>query len=147
MKVVLLHDVVKLGKVNSIVEVNDGYAKNFLFKKKLAVPYNETTNRQLQQRLDYINKTHDLKISEAISLKEKIEKIELNFFLQVNNQQKAFGSVDKKQILNELNKQNIKIDKISLPGKIKLDIGHYKLKLIIFENITAILKVNIMGKK
>lgn len=111
MEVILLKDVKKQGKAGDIINVSDGYAKNFLIAKGLAEP-------AVKQNLLQLQKTKSLKIKQdkellkkSEILKEKLEKIVLNFKLKVNKE-KVFGAVTSKQIVEKLdNEYNIFIDK------------------------------------
>ena len=145
MKVVLIRDVANLGKANAVVEVRDGYAKNFLFKNNLAVPYTDATKKQLQTRLDAIAQKHDIDLTQAIVLKNQLDQLTLEFELQLNNQQKAFGSINNKQILDELQSRQILLDKAMLPENLKLNIGNHEVKVRIFETVVATLKVIVKG--
>ena len=145
MKVVLIRDVANLGKANAVVEVRDGYAKNFLFKNNLAVPYTDATKKQLQTRLDAIAQKHDIDLTQATVLKNQLDQLTLEFELQLNNQQKAFGSINNKQILDELQSRQILLDKAMLPENLKLNIGNHEVKVRIFESIVATLKVIVKG--
>ena len=145
MKVILIQEVKGLGKKNQIVEVNDGYYKNFLARKKLAVIYTEAAAKQLQQDLNDISKKHDAQINEAKKLKDKIEKVELQFELS-SKEGKAFGSISQKQIIEALAQQQIKITKYMFDNYEPLKLGKFEITLNLFETIKAKLKIYIKEK-
>ena len=123
MKVILLQDVKGTGKKNELVNVSDGFARNFLFTKKLAV---EATVDNMQ-KLKEFNASQDLKkqkeIANAKELAERIEKLILHIKVKSGETGKIFGGVTSAQIVDELKKQNgIDVDKkkVQLDETIKL---------------------------
>lgn len=112
MKVILLSDVKKVGKKGEIVEVSDGYGRNFLLNKKLAV----LATKKSMEILDEQNLQHDLeekqKEADAQALKQKLTKITLEFHVKTGEGGRVFGSVSTKQIVEQLQRVHaIKIEK------------------------------------
>lgn len=145
MKVILLQDVKGTGKKNQLVNVSDGYARNFLFVKKLAI---EATVDNVQ-KLKEFNFSQDLKkqkeIENANELAKKIESIKLHVKVKSGETGKIFGGVTSSQIADELkNQADIEIDKkkVVLDEPIKL-LGAYTVTLKLYEGITAKLQVNV----
>ena len=145
MKVILLQDVKGTGKKNQLVNVSDGYARNFLFIKKLAV---EATTDNLQ-KLKEFNASQDLKkqkeIEAAKELAKKIEEIQIIIKAKSGETGKIFGGITSANISEELKKQhNINVDKkkIMLDEPIKL-LGNYTVNMKLYEEINAKLKVNV----
>lgn len=145
MKVILLQDVKGTGKKNQLVNVSDGYARNFLFTKKLAV---EATTDNLQ-KLKEFNASQDLKkqkeIEDAKELAKKIEEIQITIKAKSGETGKIFGGITSANISEELKKQhNINVDKkkIMLDEPIKL-LGNYTVNMKLYEGINAKLKVNV----
>lgn len=145
MKVILLQDVKGTGKKNQLVNVSDGYARNFLFTKKLAV---EATVDNLQ-KLKEFNASQDLKkqreIENAKELAKKIETIKISVKVKSGDTGKIFGGVTSANISDELKKQhNIDVDKkrILLEEPIKI-LGAYTVNIKLYEGINAKLKVNV----
>lgn len=108
MKVIIIKDC-KDGKVNQIVDVSDGYAKNFLIKNKLALPVNANTKNALDKKIKEIKELNDQNIAAASKLKKELEEVKLSFLLKSTNLV-VHGSVSKKQIINELSRLGFKID-------------------------------------
>ena len=145
MKVILLQDVKGTGKKNQLVNVSDGYARNFLFTKKLAV---EATVDNLQ-KLKEFNASQDLKkqreIENAKELAKKIETIKISVKVKSGDTGKIFGGVTSANISDELKKQHsIDVDKkkILLEEPIKI-LGAYTVNIKLYEGINAKLKVNV----
>ena len=112
MQVILLSDVKKVGKKGELVNVSDGYARNFLIKQKLAVPATERSREILAIQ------QHDKELEEAAlkakaeEVKAQLEKITLEFKVKTGEGGRVFGSVSTKQIGEELQKKHsITVDK------------------------------------
>lgn len=131
MKVILLTGVAKIGKKDEIKEVNSGYAQNFLFPRKLAIPATDSAIKSLQTKL--ANKEAENKIQDSlfeelvISLKDK----EFIVKRKANEKGHLFSKVDKPEIIETLNKEtHASIDEsmIILDEPIK-QTGDYKIKI------------------
>ena len=83
-KAILLQDVKNLGKKNQVVQVSEGYFRNFLSKNKLAVLASKTANQHLEKDLAELQKLEDANIDNANKLKAKIEAVTLNFKLTLS---------------------------------------------------------------
>lgn len=112
MQVILLSDVKKVGKKGEMVEVSDGYARNFLIKQKLAVAATERSKEILAiQQHDKALEEAALK-AKAEEVKAELETITLEFKVKTGEGGRVFGSVSSKQVCEELlKKHNIKVDK------------------------------------
>ncbi|MEF9920883.1 MAG: 50S ribosomal protein L9 [Erysipelotrichaceae bacterium] len=146
MKVILLSDVKKLGKKGEMVQVADGYARNFLFAKKLAV---EATKHSLEI-LDEQNLQDELKEKEnkemAEKLKVEIEKITLEFKLKTGKDGRVFGSISTKQVAEQLAKDYaINIDKRKFIDTAHIDsLGITLVKSDLYRNqVIATIKVHV----
>ncbi|OAB48741.1 50S ribosomal protein L9 [Mycoplasmopsis gallinarum] len=144
MKIILIKDC-KDGKANTIIEVANGYGTNFLVVKGFGVPYNEKTKRELDKRLSNLVANEMEVRNEAHALQRKIEQITLKFVLDghIDNNQNLIvnGSISTKDILKELNKLDVHLDKYAL-GKIHLiSAGTHNVVVNLYKDITSILKV------
>ncbi|NLC96791.1 MAG: 50S ribosomal protein L9 [Erysipelotrichaceae bacterium] len=111
MKVILLNDVKKVGKKGDVVEVADGYARNFLIAKGYAVQETTTSKKILEiQKGEEAENQAELK-KEAENLKNKLENLVVEFKVRSGKEGKVFGSISTKQIVEELSKMGIKVDK------------------------------------
>ena len=147
MKVILTQDIKGIGKKDEIINANDGYARNFLFPKKMAVEVNAQNMSLLQGRKDSANYKKEQKKENAINIKDKLSKIMLTIKVKAGENGKIFGSITSKEISTELkNQYKIEIDKkkIILKEPIK-ELGTVNIEIKIYEGITAALKVNVIG--
>lgn len=144
MKVILLADVKGLGNKNTVVEVSDGYFKNFLAKKKLAVAYTNQGLKVLASDLDKIHNEFIHNVDEAKKIKQQLENIELTYQLKTHEGH-VFGSVSTKEIITTLkNQYNIQVTKFNFPKNFEpLKLGAHLITLQLFTSVTAILKVTI----
>lgn len=111
MKVILLTDVKKQGKKDDIINVSDGYAENFLFKNKLAVPYNTQNKNKLDREIKSREDQEQENINKANELKNKLSSVTIKFKAKCGKDGRMFGSISNKQIEEELKKLGYNIDK------------------------------------
>ena len=145
MEVILLQDVKGVGKKNQTVSVNDGYANNFLFPRKLAVKVSKTSVQILANQQENARIALENAKKEAEELAEKLKTMEVSFKVKVGKEGQTFGSVSLKQVEDEYKaKYNVNIDKRKFIDKGPLDsLGYYNLKIELFKGIIGIVKVHI----
>jgi large subunit ribosomal protein L9 len=147
-KVILLKDLKNYGKKNDIITVADGYAKNYLLPQKIAIVASSQALAQLEkQQQKFDNEVNEKKL-ENEALKLEIEKIILNFDLKINKN-KVFGTITSKQIIEKLSQEyNIQVDKKQLVNYQNINtIGINDINIKLFNDIFAILKIQVVGKK
>lgn len=147
MKIILTQDVKKVGKKGDILEVKDGYARNALFPKGLAVEANATNinNRKLEQKAEDRRKQEELEDAKAVY--EKINDKEIKIAMKTGEGGKAFGSVTSKEIAEVIEKQlGVKIDKkkIQLKEAIK-GLGGQKVTIKLHTQVAASIMVLVVG--
>ena len=147
MKVILKENVKSIGKKDEIVSVSDGYARNFLFVKNLAVEANAENLSKLKSKKDseQFRKSQDKEEAEKIA--QKMGKIKLQFKVKTGENGKIFGGVSSKEIQEKLEKDySIKVDKkkIELKETIKI-LGITRVQIKLFEGVVADLKVELIG--
>ena len=111
MKVILLCDVKNQGKKDSIIEVSDGYANNYLIKNNLAVAYSKRSNEILTNKLDKLNKEEEALVESLNEIRKKLENKNIIFKVKTGAQDKVFGTISSKQISEKLKEMGYKIDK------------------------------------
>lgn len=148
MKIILLKDVKGLGKEGELVESKTGYARNFLFPKKLAVEATPKNLKKWEEEGEMRESQEQKEIEQAKELKGKIENIQVIIKAKGGSEGKLFGSVTSQDIANELKKQhNLDIDKrkIDLKENIK-NPGQLKLDVRVYPEILASLNVNVVSE-
>ena len=139
MKVVLLQDVKGSGKKGELVNVSDGYARNFLFPRNLAKEANAQAMNELKNAEDSKQYKLDQQIAQANAAKEKLEAKTIVIHAKAGNNGKLFGSITAKEIANEIKQRyNIIVDKrkISITGEIK-QYDTYDVDVKLFNGIVA----------
>ncbi len=145
MKVILLDDVSKLGRRGDVRDVSDGYARNFLIPKKLAL---SATQGNLQN-LDHIKKQQEAKAdrvkSDAEALRQRVEALTCEERRQASEEGKLFGSVTSQHIAEFLAGQGITVDRrrVQLDEPIKA-LGETPVAIRLHPEVTAQLKVNVV---
>ena len=145
MKIILLEDVKSLGKKGELVNVNDGYARNYILAKKLGV---EATPKNLNDlKLKKANEEKRAKeiYEEAAAFAERLSKMEVNVSIKAGEGGKIFGSVSSKEIAQAAQEQlGVELDKkkMRLPSPIK-SVGTQMVPIRLHPKVTAQLKVNV----
>ena len=144
MKVILNQDVANLGEEGDVKSVADGYGRNYLIPKGMAVPYTKKYINIFEQKKDIIAKKKEEKKQQALGLKEKIESLEgISIIMPAGESGKLFGSVNNSVVADALGKEGVTIEKkkIEVPdGTIKM-VGSYNIKVKLYGNQTAMFKV------
>ena len=148
MKVILKADIKGVGKKDQVINASDGYARNFLFPKNLAVEANNSNMSKLQAKNDANQFRKDQEKEAAKEIAKKIENIILKIQVKAGENGKIFGGVSSKEIAENLEKQyGIKVDKkkINIKETIKT-LGTQTIEIKLFEGVTGKLKVQVMGE-
>ena len=111
MKVILLKDVKKQGKKDEIIEVSDGYARNYLIKNNLAVQVTKRSMEVLDNSLAKKQQQEDALVASYNEIKKKLANKEITFTVKTGKEDKVFGVISTKQISDELKKMGYDIDK------------------------------------
>ncbi len=139
MKVVLKQDVKALGKKDEVHEVSDGYARNFLFPRKLAIEANASAMNEVKAK-ESARKHHESVEREAAqALAKKLEGATIVIKAKGGQSGRLFGAVTVKDIAAELAKQGIEIDrrKLSVQAHEIKDFGRYEVTAKVYSGITA----------
>lgn len=148
MKVILLQDVKGQGKKGEIVEVNEGYARNFLIKKGLAEAATSTKINELNQKkaAAAYHKQEEIKAMKELSLELKDKPFTVN--IKVGKEGKVFGSVTAADIAQSLKNAGYDVDKkkVVLAQGLKM-VGDYDVELKLMEGISTKIKVLVRGEE
>ena len=147
MKVILLDNIKGVGKKDEVINASDGYARNYLLPKKLAVEANAENMNKLNNKKESANYKKDMEKQNAEELAKKIKGIMLKIKVKAGENGKIFGGVSAKDIAEAFEAQhNIKIDKkkVDLKETIKT-LGVHTVPIKLFEGIIGNIKVDVIG--
>ncbi len=148
MKLILTKDVKGQGKKDQIIEVSDGYARNFLIPRGLAIPADAKSMNEVKNRED--SRLHKIETEKAAAkeIAAKLEKITVKIVSQAGSDGRLYGSVTAKDIAEALQKQyGISIDKrkLSLSDPIKA-FGTYNTEVKLYTEVVGKVKVTVSDK-
>ena len=147
MKVILLDNIKGVGKKDEIINASDGYARNYLLPKKLAVEANAENMSKLNNKKESANYKKDQEKQNAEELAKKLKGIMLKIKVKAGENGKIFGGVTSKEISENLKSQyNFVVDKkkIELKDTIKT-LGSFNVTVKLYEGILADLKVEVIS--
>ena len=147
MKVILKADIKGIGKKDEVINASDGYARNFLFPKNLAVEANPENMSKLKAQKDATQFRQNNEKEDAKKLAEKLTKITVRIEVKAGENGKIFGGVSAKDISENLDKQHkIKVDKkkIDLKETIKT-LGVHNVGVKLYEGVSGTIKVDVRG--
>lgn len=148
MKVILKSDIKGVGKKDQVIEASDGYARNFLFPKNLAVEANKENMAKLKAKEDSVKYQKGIEKEEALKTADKLSKILLKIRVKSGENGKIFGGVSSKEIAQELEKQyKIIIDKkkVDLKETIKT-LGTRTINIKLYEGVIGSLKIDVISE-
>ncbi len=145
MKVILTTNIKKIGKIGDLVDVKDGYARNFLFPNKMALRENKKNLEYYEKIKDEINIKENKKIEDAKKIIEKIKLLNIAFNREADEKDQLYGSISKKEIINFLKDNEIIIhsDDIEMQNSIR-SLGEHQIVISPYLDIshTIVIKVN-----
>ncbi len=148
MKVILLKDVKGTGKKGEVKEVSDGYARNFLIKKGVAVEASQTNMKELDEKEKSKERKALIEYEEAVLLGKQMEEINIQIEVKAGEGGRLFGSITSKEIAEQLKKQkNLDIDK----RKILMDepirtLGSTCVEIKLHQKVTTKIRVDVKEK-
>ncbi|NLJ83883.1 MAG: 50S ribosomal protein L9 [Halanaerobiaceae bacterium] len=145
MKVILKADVKNLGSKGDIVNVSDGYARNYLFPRGLAEEANKGNVQQLKERQKAVQRRMEEEKAAAKEMASRMEKEKFVIAVKAGEQGRLFGSVTTKDIADAVAKAGYEIDrrKIQLEENIKA-LGVHRVKVRLYEDVTADIKIQVV---
>jgi large subunit ribosomal protein L9 len=148
MKVILNKDLSTLGEEGDVKDVAKGYARNYLFPRGIAFPYNERTVKLFESRKGDIEARKAEKREAAKGLKERIEALDLLVTMPAGANGRLFGSVTSQTVADELVRRGFQIERkrIELPGTSFKSVGKYRLMVHLYENAVAELGITVQAQ-
>ena len=149
MKVILNVDVKSLGEEGDVKNVANGYARNFLLPRNLAVPYNEATVLMFEARKAEIEARKEQKRKDSASLKDKLEALNVEVVMPAGSNGKLYGAVSAHVIAEALAKLGFDIERkrIELSGAAIKSVGTYKVIIKLYEAQTAEIHVVVKAQE
>lgn len=146
MKVLFLKDLRGQGKKGETKEVKTGYANNFLIKNGYAVALNEQTLSKYNKEQEVLKEEDEKLRKEALNQKNKLEKLELSFKVQVGKDGKVFGRVSPKQIKEELEKHGYNIDKKQVQVQDSISsLGYHDIIVNLYKEVNAKIRIRLIS--
>lgn len=141
-EVLLMSDVKDLGNEGDIVTVADGYARNFLFPKKIGATVSDATRRQLAKNQVVREAERATLVAEARERAEKLSGVSCTIAVKTDDEDKMYGSVAAKDILEALKAQGVEIDKTSLQLEHPIkELGVFDIQVKLDKDVEAAIKV------
>ena len=142
MKVILRKDIETLGNIGDIVDVKEGYARNFLIPRKIAYTALDGNLKALEDEKKSIARKSEKELHVAEKISTELEKVSVTIPVQVGEEDKIFGSVTTQMIADALKEKDFDIDKrkIEIEESIKT-LGIYNVNIKLHSNINANIKV------
>ena len=148
MKVILLEDVKGKGKKDQVLEVSDGYARNYLFTKKLAIEADAKALNELTNRIASRQHKYEVEKQAAEEIAKQLDSITLVLHHEAGKDNKLYGAITTKEIVQQLKQDyGLEVDKkkLSLDTPIKA-FGTYKIKAKLFIDVSATVTVQVVEK-
>ena len=148
MKVILLDNIKGVGKKDEIINASDGYARNYLFPKKLAVEATKENLGKLESKNEANKFKKQTEKNDAIEVSNKLKELVLTIKVKAGENGKIFGGVTSKEISENLKEQyKIEIDKKKIEVKETIkNIGRFTINIKLYEGVNAKLTVNIISE-
>ncbi len=147
MKIILKQNIEKIGQVGDVVEVSDGFARNFLITQGKAIPFTVGNFKQIEYLKKQEAEQREGELKEVKELAEKINNISLEIKVKAGEEGKLFGSVTSKDIVETLFKEHgIELDKKKLNLKESLKkLGAHTVPVNLYKDVTPQIKVNLIS--
>ena len=148
MQVILLENIKKLGTIGQKVEVNDGYARNFLIKNKKALLASKKNMEYFEKQKSEINKKNEIEKEKAKEISKSINNIELEIYKEAMDNGQLYGSINIKEIVSLIKNQkhvDISAEKIEIKGQIK-STGTFKIFINLHAEVQSTINLNIKPK-
>ena len=147
MEVILNQDVPPLGRIGDLVKVKDGFARNFLFPKKLAYVASPANLKKIETEKKKKIEAYEQKKKEALALAEKLNKVSITVNVEVNDLDKLYGTVSETEIIKALELEGVKIEKKDLIIEKSIDeLGIFEVGIKLHTEVTAKIRLWVTKK-
>jgi len=142
MKIILTTNIKNLGKVGEIVNVKDGFARNFLFPQKMALRNTKNNKEYFDKIKDEINQKEEEKKENSLKILKNLKNTKIEFIKEADEKDQLYGAVSKKEILNYLYEKDINIlsDDIKITQPIR-SVGVHIIEVSPYDNLKEEIKV------
>ncbi len=149
MKVILNTDVKHLGEEGDVKVVANGYARNYLFPRNLALPFNDVTVAYFEGKKEEIEAKKEAKRKDSASLKDKLSAHVVTISMPAGNNGKLYGAVTSQTIAEALHKEGFEVErkKIDVPGLTIKNLGKYTVHIRLYESAVAELPVVVVKQE
>jgi large subunit ribosomal protein L9 len=145
-EILLVKDVLKLGNMGDIVKVAPGYARNFLYPERLAIPASQAAKRQVEVLRDKAAKSDAEREAKATALKRTMEGMTVQVAARVAHELELFGSIGTKEIVAALAKSGVEVDgkQVHLTDKIRR-LGVYQIEVRLHRKVAVTIKLEVIN--
>lgn len=149
MKIILNEDVKYLGEEGDVKTVANGYARNYLFPRNLALPYNNVTLAYFESRKEEIEAKKAKKRLDSASLQEKLTAHTVEIVMPAGVNGKLYGAVTAQTVASALAKDGFEIERkrIDIPGSTIKSVGSYTVVIRLYEATTAELSLSVVAQQ
>jgi len=142
MKVILTTNIKKLGKIGDLVNVKEGFARNFLFPKKMALRESNKNLEYYEKIKEEIKEKENLKLENAKKIINQIKSLKISFNKEADEKDQLYGSISKKEIINYLKEKEIKLhsDDIIINEPIR-SLGEHNILINPYVDISETIKI------
>jgi large subunit ribosomal protein L9 len=147
MEIIILESLNKLGKAGDVVNVKDGFARNFLIPQKKAIVANKKNKSDLEKKMSEIEKNNQIKVKEAQDVKSKIEGKTIKIEMESNEEGNLYGAVTQKSIVESiLGSMSIKLSTDSVILTPIKALGMHEIKIHLYDEVYANINLEIINK-
>ena len=148
MKVLLIKDVFNLGRAGEVKKVADGYARNFLIPRKMAVKATVGALRQIEKIQASATKKRELINEEMSGLAEQIAALELSFKAKIGETGKLYGSITQQTIIDAVNEQlNVNLDRHQVESQPLREVGEHNVRIRLTFDLIPEIKVTVESEE
>ncbi len=145
MKIILRKNYEGLGEIGKVVDVRDGYARNFLIPQKVAYPYSPGYIKMIENEKKAYQAKLNREVHDAETLAQKLNGVDITVEVQAGEEDKLFGSVTSQMIADKLAEKGFEVDRrrIELAEPIKT-LGNYKIPVKLHQQVAAEISVSVV---